>query len=253
MRYDVEIGILEEQWKDEIQGRRRPPSWNYAQVRLATFSLKYATLVIRCITENLAPSRFMRGATDSHFKCVTFAAIFLFKLLRPEFSYFVKSADKHESVNLTAILTNKLSSSDIAVDDRHSPKLYARFLAALLSNYRHKISHEKAVSDLQTAPIKNTDILTCIVDDGMSRQWPQPQILTYQPEVTHATGVWPQFRDAMEFPYVTNDSENVGNGERGSQRGMSEDEVFALMQGLIHPEWFRGMLMPGYVFSSFIA
>ncbi|KAK0471072.1 hypothetical protein IW261DRAFT_912826 [Armillaria novae-zelandiae] len=299
MRYDVEIEILEEQWKREFKvgGDYQHGSMlrcgllhllvAYSRLVMFSFgfhhvfhtgmeawydyffnkSLKYATLVIRCITEDLAPSGFMRGATDRHFMCAAFAAVFIFKLLRPEFSSLMKNADKHESINLVATLINKFSSSDIAVDDRHTPKLYARFLAALLSNYRHKISHEKAVSDLQTAPIKNTDILTYIVDGGMSddcrnyrqspilqdqeydssgRQWPQPQILTYQPEVTHATGVWPQFGDSMEFPYGTNDGENVGNGERGSEGGMSEDEVLALMQGLIHPEWFGGVLMPGF-------
>ncbi len=39
------------------------------------------------------------------------------------------------------------------------------------------------------------------------------------------TGVWPQFGDGMEFLYVTHEGENTGNGEPGSQGGMSEDEV----------------------------
>lgn len=89
--------------------------------------------------------------------------------------------------------------------------------------------------------------------DSSGRQWPQLQTPTYKPEATHTTGVWPQFGDGMEFLYVTHEGENTGNGEPGSQGGMSEDEVLALMQGLNHPEWFGGMLMPRYVFSGFAA
>ncbi|KAK0214522.1 hypothetical protein IW262DRAFT_275863 [Armillaria fumosa] len=269
MRYDVEIEILEEQWKRKFKvgGDHRHGSmlrcgllhFLAAYSRLVMFSfgfhhvfhtgieawydyffkksLKYATSVIRYITEDLAPSGFMRGATDRHFMCVAFAAVFLFKLLRPEYSSLLENADNHESVNLIAILIDEFSSSDIAVDDRHTPKLYARFLATLLSNYRRNIPREKGVGDLQTAPIKNTDVLTYPVAGGVGddcckyqksqiiqdqnydssgRLWPQSQIPTYQPEATHAASVWPQFGDGMEFPYVTHEGENIGNGERGS-------------------------------------
>ncbi len=151
-------------------------------------------------------------------------------------------------------MIDKFSSSDIAVDDRHTPKLYARFLATLLSKYRRNIPREKAVGDLQTVPTKNTDVLTYVggemSDDCGNYQ--QPQII--QDRNYDSSGrQWPQFGDGMEFLYVTHEGENTGSEEPSSQGGMSEDEVLALMQGLNHPEWFGGMLMPRYVFSGFAA
>ncbi|KAK0440527.1 hypothetical protein EV421DRAFT_1737193 [Armillaria borealis] len=201
-------------------------------------SLECATSVIRCITEDLAPGGFMWYAPDRHFMCVAFAAVFLFKLLRPEFLSLLGKADKDESINLIGILIDKFSSSDIAVDDRHTPKLYARFLATLLSKYRRNILHEKAVSDLQTVPTKNTGVLAYAVAGEMSndcgkyqqsqiiqdqnydssgRQWRQPQIPTYQPEATHAAGFWPQFGDGMGFLYVTHEGKNTRNEDLESQ------------------------------------
>ncbi len=122
------------------------------------------------MTEDLAPSGFMRYATDRHFMCVAFAAVFLFKvhsasqtsdftnrsnrLLRPEFSSLLKKDDKDGSVNLIGILIDKFSSSDIAVDDRHTPKLYARFLATLLSKYRRNIPREKSCRRFTDSPIQ---------------------------------------------------------------------------------------------------
>ncbi|PBK66480.1 hypothetical protein ARMSODRAFT_1021285 [Armillaria solidipes] len=289
MRYDVEIEILKEQWKRKFKAggdhghgsmfRRGLLHFfvTYFRLVMVSFgfhhvfhtgikawydyffskSLKCATSVIRCITEELAPGGFMRYAPDCIFMCVAFAAVFLFKLLRPEFSSLLEKADKDESIDLLGILIDKFSSSDIAVDDRHTPKLYARFLATLLSKYRRNIPHEKAVGDLQTVPTKNTDVQTYVAGemsddcgnyqqsriiqdqnyDSSGRQWPQPQIPTYKPEATHTAGVWPQFGDGMEFLYITHEGENTGNGEPGSQ-GVVWGDVDAWIY-MIRRKFFR--------------
>ncbi|PBK66466.1 hypothetical protein ARMSODRAFT_851481, partial [Armillaria solidipes] len=181
MRYDAKIEIFKEEWQKKFKARgthrgamlRRSELHFYvAYFRLVMFSfgfhqvfhagiktwydyfftkcLKYAKSVIRCMNENLAPSGFMRYAPDHHFMCSAFAAVFLFKLVRPEFLFLLDKADKDESVKLIEILISKLSSSDIAVDDRHTPKLYARFLAAVLDKYQQ--SQETASGSSQTAP-----------------------------------------------------------------------------------------------------
>ncbi|KAK0502113.1 hypothetical protein EDD18DRAFT_1346681 [Armillaria luteobubalina] len=79
--------------------------------------LKYAKSVIRCMNEDLAPSGFMWYAPDWWFMYTAFAVVFLFKLLRPEFSYLLDKADKDKIIKLIGILINKFSSSDITVDN----------------------------------------------------------------------------------------------------------------------------------------
>ncbi len=97
------------------------------------------------MNEELAPSGFMRYAPDGHFIFAAFASAFLLKvpvivsllpfvalireqLLRPEFSALLSKPDEEEIFDLIGTLIQKLSSSSIAIDDRHTPKLYARFL-----------------------------------------------------------------------------------------------------------------------------
>ncbi|TFK71035.1 hypothetical protein BDN72DRAFT_493272 [Pluteus cervinus] len=98
--------------------------------------LDAAKAVIRQMIEVLAPSGYMRYAPDGHFIFASFASAFLLKLLRPEFSNLLSKEHENEIFDLIGRLIQTLSSSEIAIDDRHTPKLYARFLAGLLSKHR---------------------------------------------------------------------------------------------------------------------
>ncbi|KAK0502110.1 hypothetical protein EDD18DRAFT_1064935 [Armillaria luteobubalina] len=190
IRYDAEIEMFQEEWqkKFKVGGahhgailRRRELHFYVAYFRLVMFSfgfhqvfragietwydyfftkcLTYAKSVIRCMNEDLAPSGFMRYAPDGQFMCTAFAVVFLFKLLRPEFSYLFDKADKDETIKLIGILINKFSSSDIAVDNRHTPKLYARFLASVLGKYRHS-GQDTTFGGLRTYLPEYTDTST---------------------------------------------------------------------------------------------
>ncbi|KAG6843914.1 hypothetical protein H0H87_011724, partial [Tephrocybe sp. NHM501043] len=60
----------------------------------------------------------------------------LYQLLKPEFSNLLSKDQETEIFDLIGRLIQTLSSPEIAIDDRHTPKLYARFLAGLLSKHR---------------------------------------------------------------------------------------------------------------------
>lgn len=69
---------------------------------------------------------------------VSFASAFLFKLLRPQFKQLISQAQETELLALVGRLIQTLSNPSIAIDDRHTPKVYARFLAGLLSRHRRE-------------------------------------------------------------------------------------------------------------------
>ena len=58
------------------------------------------------------------------------------QLLRPECSRFSTPGLESEIYRVIERLINTLGSSQIAVDERHTPKLYSRFLARLLAKHK---------------------------------------------------------------------------------------------------------------------
>src|ERR1700722_4180162 len=58
------------------------------------------------------------------------------QLLRPEFSNLMSKEQENEVFELIGRLIQMLSSPEITIDDRHTPKLYARFLAGFLMRHR---------------------------------------------------------------------------------------------------------------------
>ncbi|PBK98248.1 hypothetical protein ARMGADRAFT_572182 [Armillaria gallica] len=292
MRYDGEIEIFKEEWKRKFKAggahhgamlRRSELHFFVAYFRLVMFSFgfhqvfhagieawydyffikcfEYAKSVIRCMNEDLTPSGFMRYAPDHHFMCAAFAVVFLFKLLRPEFSSLLDKADKDESVKLIGILIDKFSSSDVAVDDRHTPKLYARFLATALGNYQKTQGTAPGSSQI-VLPV-NTGASRSVAgetDKENSDNWRKSYVaqgcdsagLTYWPEAAHAMGSWPKlFGSDAALLHIMDGNQNIdGNDGAGGQPGNIEDEMITSLQSLDNPEWLQGMFMPGFMWNS---
>ncbi|KAL4066300.1 fungal-specific transcription factor domain-containing protein [Scleroderma yunnanense] len=93
-----------------------------------------ATKVIKHMIEVLAPTGYMRSSPDGHFIFASFASAFLLKLLRPEFAQLLTREMEDEIFDLIGRLITTLQ--DLAIDERHTPHLYARFLASLLTKHR---------------------------------------------------------------------------------------------------------------------
>jgi hypothetical protein len=100
--------------------------------------LEAAKSTVTTFIERLATSGNMRYSPDGWFLIASFASAFLFKLLRPQFKSLVSQEQETELLALVGRLIQTLSSPDIAIDDRHTPKVYARFLASLLSRHRRE-------------------------------------------------------------------------------------------------------------------
>ncbi|KAG8777967.1 hypothetical protein FRC12_000100 [Ceratobasidium sp. 428] len=94
---------------------------------------KAASEVVRIAIDILAPSGRLMYAPDGHFVFISFAAAFLLKMLRPQFAAALEPTQSARIVQLVTRLAEVLASDKVAIDDRHSPRLYSRFLSGLLA------------------------------------------------------------------------------------------------------------------------
>ncbi|KDR72902.1 hypothetical protein GALMADRAFT_73007 [Galerina marginata CBS 339.88] len=219
-----------------------------------TTCLDAAKSVIENMIDGLAPSGYMRFAPDGHFVFASFASAFLLKLLKPEFSSFLVKEQENEIFDLIGRLIQTLSSPKIAIDDRHTPKLYARFLAGLLSRHR---GDGATVGRLQTIPpppshLPGTNPQTSStptmpmginppVGQGEEQNFSQGQgglgsvmeTPIYMPEATFATSTG-QIHFGTDF-----DMSYGGNT-------FSDEEMLATMQAIKNPAWWQNMMMPGF-------
>jgi hypothetical protein len=236
-----------------------------------------AKTVIRNMVEKLAPSGYMRYSADGHFIFASFASAFLMKLLRPEFSSFLSKEEENDIFNLIGRLIQTLSSSAIAIDDRHTPKLYARFLAGLLSKHRrdgatvgrlqpqppqppqitqhaYPNSNAPSMSTFSVAQPQNSHLA---IGHGQSQQGSGGYMATdntsgnnfvsiqghhdttpvYLPEITYAAGA-----GAIQF----GDSNIFGL----DGNAVGEEEMLATMAALKNPAWWQNMMMPGFSWSD---
>ncbi|KAF8659280.1 hypothetical protein AX16_001855 [Volvariella volvacea WC 439] len=225
-----------------------------------TKCLDSAKDVIKNMIDGLAPSGYMRYAPDGHFVFASFASAFLLKLLRPEFASLLPKEQELEIFDLIGRLIQTLSSPEIAIDDRHTPKLYARFLAGLLSRHRkdgatagrlhtqqppskpppqsttHTFSQSIPVGSFavnlpQGSPsTSSTATLSQSTEVQGSQQFTTP---IYQPEATFTTSTG-AIHFGGDFDYA-----GFFNG------GMEEDSLAAL-NALKNPAFWDNVLMPGF-------
>jgi len=231
-----------------------------------TKCLEAAKAVINNFIEVLAPSGYMRYSADGHFVFSSFASAFLLKLLRPEFSSLMTKKLEIEIFDLIGRLIQTFSSPEIAIDDRHTPKLYARFLAGLLSRNRKdgatvgrlhpqlppqsEVAH--AASGSYTSHISTASTPSFSVtpaegdrrgghDTGFTHVAFNPTIEKtytpiYRPEATYTLGTAP-----IEL------GSSVDMGALSSlMNGFSDEEMLATMQALKNPQWWSTMMMPGF-------
>lgn len=112
----------------------------------------------------------MRYCVEAYFVFMGFAAAFLLKvrsiamigggvtdlyekILRRKFSFMRKPGQDEEIINLVERLIALLGSDEVAIDNRHTPKLYSRFLGDILAQYKR--THMKERSDADPSDGRN--------------------------------------------------------------------------------------------------
>jgi hypothetical protein len=226
--------------------------------------LDAAKSVIRNMVECLAPTGYMRYAPDGHFVFASFASAFLLKLLRPEFANLLSKNQENEIFDLIGRLIQTLSSPDIAIDDRHTPKLYARFLAGLLSRHRRDGAgvgrmHPQPPPPNQIPPPSSVDYASQMSTPSSTFGASQTQggiSQTQEQQSGYTQNVFNRTPEKVETPiyepeatYTADAGTNhFGNLDLdfGFGNGVSEEEMLATMQALKNPAWWQNMMMPGF-------
>ncbi|KAJ6547487.1 fungal-specific transcription factor domain-containing protein [Mycena capillaripes] len=98
-------------------------------------SIDAARTVIQIALDRLYPTGNLKFAMDANWLYISFASAFLVNLLRPRFLPLVKEDIQQDIVRLVSRLINVLGSDSVALDGRHTPALYSRFLSSLLAKY----------------------------------------------------------------------------------------------------------------------
>jgi hypothetical protein len=93
--------------------------------------------IVKAMVEDIGrPSQriFIRHGPEAQSVFVAFAAAFLVKLLQPKFAAYIDATKRAAIRSRVQSVIDFFSSPEIAIDNRHGPKLYARFLKGLLAS-----------------------------------------------------------------------------------------------------------------------
>ncbi|KAJ3554389.1 hypothetical protein NM688_g3138 [Phlebia brevispora] len=97
--------------------------------------LHAATDVLNVVLQDIAIADqkiFLKHGPEPQSVFVTFACSFLIKLLHPKYNSYIGEDKRIEIRERVTQIVGLFSSPEVAIDDRHGPKLYARFLQRLL-------------------------------------------------------------------------------------------------------------------------
>ncbi|KAF7291885.1 hypothetical protein MIND_01213800 [Mycena indigotica] len=225
-----------------------------------TKCLESAKSVVRGMVEGLTPTGFMRYAPDGHFIFAAFASAFLMKLLRPEFSQLMAKEEENEVFDLIGRLIQTLSSPEIAIDDRHTPKLYARFLAGLLSKHRRDGGATVGRLHPNAPPTQQSSASTPTASSSMSDYRPLSTNSTFSTSPMASVGSYGQQHQYTEYQTPAYRHESTYSPQRyhvqapfspevDLEFGMGaadDDQMLAAMQALKNPAWWDNMMMPGF-------
>ncbi|EKM82737.1 hypothetical protein AGABI1DRAFT_53161, partial [Agaricus bisporus var. burnettii JB137-S8] len=105
-----------------------------------------AKMVISIMVERLYPTGYLRYAMEANFLYVAYAAAFLTNLLRRTLLPLLDEKQQREILFIVPRLIEILSSREVALDGRHTPALYSKFLSSLLERHiaRRSPSSSKA-------------------------------------------------------------------------------------------------------------
>ncbi|KAH6913055.1 hypothetical protein BKA70DRAFT_1369785 [Coprinopsis sp. MPI-PUGE-AT-0042] len=134
--------------------------------------LNAASDVVRTVVDEICipqQRHWWRHGPDAQSVFVTFASAFLIKLLQPKFASYLSREKRVEIRNLVQKVIDLLASPEIAVDNRHGPKLYSKFLKNLLAKPLAQIDppNTRGVSE-PPAPVRRAPKVTKSTSTGES-------------------------------------------------------------------------------------
>ncbi|GJE99679.1 fungal-specific transcription factor domain-containing protein [Phanerochaete sordida] len=214
-----------------------------------------AKAVISSMVDSVAPSGFMRYAPDSHFIFGTFAAAFLLKLLKPEFTSLnlINKQQEDEIFQLIHRLIQTLQSPEIAIDERHTPRLHARFLTGLLSRYKRDVATTGRLHTQPPPPQEHQFHAGSASPQQQTQGGPSQQVFSvasHGPTEGHGMG---HSRSSPESipnepiyePEATYTADAGQILDFDTSMG-SEDEMLGALRILKSPAYWNDMMTPGF-------
>ncbi|KZO97349.1 hypothetical protein CALVIDRAFT_497636 [Calocera viscosa TUFC12733] len=223
-----------------------------------------ATEVVRIVVTRLAKTEYFSFAPDGHFLFVAFASAFLLKLLRPEFLPLLADTQQAHIVSMITSVVEVFNS--VAIDNMHTPRLYARFLQTLLEK-RHTLQEEGAAeppSATETEPQVNgiipTEIAVPAAEGAPTITVTEDvQALAEAPQMGETSALHPVAPIVYVEGSVSGAVSTVGDGTEtevpastfgGSLFNLDDMEndadYLASMRALNNSNWSSNMLLPGW-------
>ncbi|EPQ58370.1 hypothetical protein GLOTRDRAFT_35883 [Gloeophyllum trabeum ATCC 11539] len=163
-------------------------------------SVTEALLVLKIMIEDMYPvtypTRMLRFSMEAHFLYVAYAAAFLLNLLRPKCKPLLEPNQEQIIVHEVGRLIEILGSKEVALDGRHTPMLYSRFLSSLLAKY----DHSRAARNTHYAASSYSPTTGEIQPQYHQERDPTPPHMFYWPDTSQVSGM---DQSAQEFPSGT--------------------------------------------------
>ncbi|EJD40885.1 hypothetical protein AURDEDRAFT_115753 [Auricularia subglabra TFB-10046 SS5] len=205
--------------------------------------LEAAKSVCAIMLDKLAPSGYLRYAPDGHFVFISFATAFLIKMLRQEYAHLFDSAERDRIVALVSRVIDVLGSREISIDDKHTPKLYSRFLSALLAR-QQQAAKEARGRTRRTTPKSVQQSPQGALQPNLLQ--PQPSHLPSQQQQLLPL---PSTHLQVEGVYEMSDAGTEVTVERPPEE-LPADEMLANMHVLDNPSFWDNVMMPGYSWQA---
>jgi len=180
----------------------------------------------------------------------------------------VEADDKMKIFDLIGRLIQTLSSPEVAIDNKHTPKLHAKFLAGLLTKH-HQDSSQDQFSQTSLPPSNQPAGGNPASYEGQ----PQPsgsstRYYGHGPGTTQSTSMpqggfdnisyvsdpnlssQPSISFSHDIPqYQLQTSDGVTAAQDSAvnmMAGLSEEEMLATLRAIGNPNWWSNVMMPGY-------
>ncbi|KAL1949311.1 hypothetical protein VTO73DRAFT_8192 [Trametes versicolor] len=217
--------------------------------------LRASKSLIRTLLDELGAPKlrvFLRHGPDAESVFVTFTCAFLIKTLHPRYAQHIPRDTRIEIRTMVEEVANFLGSPEVAVDDRHGPKLYSRFLKGLLEMPLAHIDHSPTALKRSMKPLAPA---TPSPDSrpGSSSPMPPTPVHVPAPPLPQQSGVKEEQRfaqdsqmfDGLDLGYPDSQGQPINAAELYSPPLPFDHELLQEMQTLTDPNW-ANMVLPGF-------
>ncbi|KAH7884540.1 hypothetical protein F5I97DRAFT_1468711 [Phlebopus sp. FC_14] len=222
--------------------------------------LDAATDVVNAFVRRLFPTPdkkiYLRHAPDAQFVFVTFAGAFLVKLLKPKFAPYFDCQRRVAIRTLVQEAVDLLGAPEVALDDKHGPKLFSRFLADLLASTDTSLATELRSSS------KSSGRRVSGKGKGHAREQSQApsvsELLSEVPSPSYPDSPSPVqnpahidgssygiTRDPSFLNIGSNDDSMIRHSEFFQHPMLFDADLLESMQFMAHPSW-QDTTVPGF-------